>query len=172
MTNHDYKKRNLFSGPHLAGLLLILGGIFAIISPYIMESGSSVQKSFIVGVIAMVIGIMIASSYTGTTINFKTNQFRKYTSLLGIKFGEWEPLPPIELIEVRELNYRATNTPNGITPTLSSQVTQYKVSLFDTQNRASLRFLYESEHEAKEQSELLAYHLKTKIISPLSKSSI
>src|SRR5690554_3798894 len=113
MKNYNFKRRSLFSGPHLLGVIFIAVGLFAIVSPAIFTSGSSLEKSFYVGAVAVILGSIIVSSYGGTEIDFRKNRVKDYFSILGYRFGEWAALPAIKKISAISVNYHATNTPNG-----------------------------------------------------------
>lgn len=65
----------------------------------------------------------------GTQIDFEANKFKAYQSILWIKFGDWQNLPKIENAELIHYVYTETNTPNGISPSLSAEVTVYKCVL-------------------------------------------
>jgi hypothetical protein len=69
MNKFNFKKRNLISGPHLLGPVLIIAGLFALVSPEFLKSGSSMEKILGVGVGAIIIGLGIISSYSGTLID-------------------------------------------------------------------------------------------------------
>jgi hypothetical protein len=71
MQHFDFKERNLISGPHLLGLLLVITGIFVLISPAFLSSGSSIEKVLAVGMVSVIIGLLIILTYKGTLIDFK-----------------------------------------------------------------------------------------------------
>ncbi|MEQ9375955.1 MAG: hypothetical protein RIG68_12300 [Imperialibacter sp.] len=142
MSQFDFKKRNLLSGPHLLGSLMILTGVFALISPMLMESGSSLEKTLIVGVGAVVIGLAIVSSYSGTLIYFSGNKIKHYTSIFGYKIGEWVELPSIATVTLTSTKYSTTNTSNGISPTLSGEITDHKVLLYANRTKPVFSFVY------------------------------
>ena len=114
MKNFHFKKRDLFSGPHLLGVLLILAGIFALVSPTFLVVGSSTERVLLVGLGAFIIGLFILFSYSGTTIDFTQNKYKEYVSVGGYKLGQWSPLPTISSIHVIVRSAVTSNTPNGI----------------------------------------------------------
>ena len=68
MNNFNFKRRNLVSGPHLLGSLLIMAGLFALVSPVFIKNESSMERVLGVGVGAIILGLVIVSSYGGTLI--------------------------------------------------------------------------------------------------------
>lgn len=159
MTNYNFKKRNLFSGPHLLGLLFVIAGIFALVSPFVFESQSSFERSLFVGMAALIIGIMILSSYSGVLVDFSAHRAKEYICLLGFKIGEWADLPGINTIKVLEVSQRTSNTPNGISPTLTGRVTLYKTFLYADDSKPVLSFDYSRRERALKDAEHLATYL-------------
>lgn len=159
MKVYNHRKRNLWSGPHIAGLVLVLVGIFAIISPYILDSGSSELKSLIVGLCAIILGAAILSSCTGTVIHFENNSYKEYTSIAGIKVGEWQKIPTLSsiVLDKREFDFRSTH--NGITPTFVSKISEYRVALLDGDSRLVLSLIFEDKNEVVKVGEMLASKL-------------
>lgn len=79
--------------------------------------------------ISFLLGLLSLSTFTGTIIDFESNKFKEYQSIFWVKFGEWQELPKIELAELILHSFRRTNTPNGISLTLSREITIYKCVL-------------------------------------------
>ncbi|WPP50813.1 hypothetical protein [Catalinimonas niigatensis] len=164
MKNFDYKRRKLFSiGPHLIGLLFITAGLFAIASPVIFKSEIEPEKAILVGAAAITIGLMVVTSYSGTTFNFEEKKVKEYTSFCSYKIGEWSSLPDILLVKVVSHSYHATNTPNGISPTFSGYVNVYKVLLYANHPTPEFSFLYASNAQAMKEAKLLATHLHAEL---------
>ncbi|TRX60587.1 hypothetical protein FNH22_05925 [Fulvivirga sp. M361] len=159
--NYNFKKRNLFSGPHLLGLILIAAGLFALISPTILESDSSFEKILLVGTGAIAIGLVIVSSYHGILIDFAGNRSKEYFSLCGYKFGEWVELPKIIKVKLKSVQYKATNTPNGISPTLSGNITDHRVLLYADKPTPVHSFIYAKEERAFQEANYLASGFNT-----------
>lgn len=163
METYNFKKRNLTASPHLFGLIGVAAGIFIIISPSFLASGSSVEKTIVVGVMALVIGLIIVTSYGGTLIDFGTKGVKEYFVFCGYRTGRWEPLPPIEKVKVVATSFRSTNTPNGISPTLSGKVTEYKVLLYSDNPTPTFSFIYTKEDEAKTKAQQIAKGLDVEL---------
>ena len=63
MNHFNFKKRKLFTGPHLLGTLLIVAGLFALFSPYMLEVGTSMERVYTVGISSLLLGLLIVSFY-------------------------------------------------------------------------------------------------------------
>ncbi|MEM6643359.1 MAG: hypothetical protein AAF616_10290 [Bacteroidota bacterium] len=159
MQNFTFRNRNLTSGPHLLGLLLFLAGLLALASPLFLESASSTAKIFAVGGGAIFIGILIITSHSGTFLDFTEQRFKEYFSVFGYHFGEWNQLPQIKKVRLFSHSYISRNIPNGVSPTLSAKVTDYKLLLFTNEETAFLTFSYSKKGKAEKAAETLAARL-------------
>ncbi|GAA5022618.1 hypothetical protein GCM10011506_00540 [Marivirga lumbricoides] len=164
MNYFDFKKRNLISGPHLLGVILIFAGLVALISPAFIKSEPDLARILGVGFGAIIIGFVIIFSYTGTYIDFSEKRFKEYTSIGGYKMGEWDVLPAINTVQVTSSTFKVTNTPNGISPTLSGKVTDFKVRLFSNKSQADFCFVYSSRKRAIKSAEVLVSHLNADLL--------
>ncbi|MFA0962155.1 hypothetical protein AB9P05_10130 [Roseivirga sp. BDSF3-8] len=168
MANFNFKKRSLGSGPHLLGILLILAGLFALASPLFLKSDSSLEKVLAVGIGAVVIGLFIVSLYSGTLIDFTHNRFKEYQSIGGYRFGEWVALPDISCVKVISRSYKSTNTPNGISPTLSGRVTDFKTLIYSDSSEPVLSFEYANKDKAVKHAKQLAADLNADLVLNIS----
>ncbi|WP_373522259.1 hypothetical protein [Aquiflexum sp.] len=164
MNRFNFKKRNLVSGLHLLGPVLIIAGLFALLSPLFMESGSSMEKIIGVGVGAIVIGLGIVSSFSGTLIDFNEKRFKEYFSIVGYKFGEWADLPDISTVKVISNSYVITNTPNGISPTFSGKVTDFRTFLYSDASKPVFSFVYSNKNKAIKKAKKLASNLDAELV--------
>ena len=164
MNSFNFKRRNLVSGPHLLGLLLIMAGLFALVSPLLIKSESSVESAWNVGMGALILGLLIVSSYGGTLIDFTQKRPKEYYSIGGFKFGEWTPLPSISTVKVISTSYMSRNTPNGISPTLSRKVTDFKTLIYAQASKPLLSFEYSNSSEAMKQAKRLASDLNADLV--------
>lgn len=163
MNQFDYKKRNLASGPHLLGVLLIFAGLLALVSLVFFKEESDLERTLGVGLGAIIIGVLIVFSYSGTSFDFIEKRFREYTSIGGYKIGEWEALPAITTVQVISSTYKVTNIPNGISPTLTRKVTDSKVLLFSNAPQANFSFVYSSKQKAMKHAGSLATLLNAEL---------
>jgi hypothetical protein len=171
MKNFDFKRRNLASGPHLLGALLIIAGLFVFVSPVFLKSESPLERVLGVGLGALIVGFVIVFSYSGTLINFTENRFKEYSSVCGYKFGAWTTLPVILTVKVVSVSYISTNTPNGISPTLSGRVTDFKTLIYSNTANPVLSFIYSDRDKAVKHARRLAYNLNADLVLNISESA-
>ncbi len=164
MNNFNFKNRNLFSGPHFLGTLLIIAGLFALVSPVFFKNESFTERVLVVGVGALILGLMIVSSYGGTLIDFTEKRFKEYLSIGGYKFGEWTTLPIILTVKVISTSYMSTNIPNGISPTLSGKVTDFKTLIYSNASKPVLSFVYSNRDKAVNHAKSLASNLNADLV--------
>lgn len=117
------------NGIKTAGKVVILMGLIVLAVSFLMEVETPIYKVLLVGGGAVIIGTLMISISEGTLIDFETNKFKAYQSILWIKFGEWQILPPIQNAELIHYTFTETNFPNGISPTISWNTTVYKCVL-------------------------------------------
>lgn len=141
-SSFDYKNSNSYtSGPKLLGFILLTVGVFVLLSPFFISSGSSLEKTMVIGVLALIIGGILATMSSGIFVDFNKKRWRNYDSVLGFRLGNWQDLPKIEKADLVVHQFRGRNTPNGITPTLSGKLTLHKCVLL-TNEEAYLVFDY------------------------------
>lgn len=143
---------------------MIIAGLFALVSPLFFETESSPERIAGVGGAALTIGFVIVSSYGGTLVDFAEKRFKEYLSIGGCKFGEWTTLPVILTVEVNSISYVSTNTPNGISPTLSGKVTDYNLVMYSNASKPVLSFVYSKRDKAVEYAKRLASNLNAGLI--------
>ncbi len=164
MNTFRFKRRNLISGPHLLGSLLIMAGLVVLISPVFFSTEDPLGRVFAVGVGAILLGLVIVSSYRGTLIDFSRKRTKDYYSICGFKFGDWTALPDILTVEVISAHKRISNTPNGISPTLSGKVIEFQTLLYSTAFQPHLSFVYTNRREAVKQAGRLAAGLNANMV--------
>lgn len=163
MKNYNFKRRSFSSGPHLLGLLLVMVGLLSIVSLLFFKSSSSLERSILIGVGAIIPGLMLASSYGGTLLDFNRKRVKEYSSFMGYKFGQWLTLPTITQIAVIPVKHKATNTSNGISPTWFGTVTHFKVFLYSNSPTAVLLFTFSNKERAVADAKHLSANLSAKI---------
>jgi hypothetical protein len=164
MKNINIRKRNLGSGSHLLGALLIMAGLFVLISPAFLKSDSPMEKVLAVGIVTLIIGFLIVSSYSGTLIDFTQKRFKEYLSIGGYQFGEWMVLPEIMKIKVTSTSYLSSNTPNGISPTISGKVIDFTLRLYSNAQKPVFMFKYSNGDKAIKQARRLAKDLDADLV--------
>ncbi len=143
--NHSSRNKN--NGPNLFGVILILMGVIVLIFPQFFDVNTPYNKVLMVSGIPLMVGLFLISTYSGTLIDFDANRYKEYQSILWFKIGDWQSLPKIENAELIHHTFLQRNTPNGISPTLSRQVTIYKCVLI-AENQKFMAFDYTKEAEA------------------------
>lgn len=164
MNNFNFKRRNFVSGPHLLGSLLIIAGLFALVSPVFFKNESSIERVLGVGVGATILGLVIVSSYGGTLIDFDEKRVKEYFSIGGYELGEWTTLPVILTLKVISTSYMSTNTPNGISPTLSGKITDFKILIYSNASKPVLSFVYSNRNKAVKYAKRLASNLNAELV--------
>ncbi len=127
--------------------MLILTGLIVFTIPFFVDVETAFSKVLLVSGIPLTTGVFIISTYGGVLIDFKAHKLKKYQSIFWIKRGKWQRLPAIENAELIHHTYMESNTPNGISPTLSGEVTVYKCVLLVNREKVMV-FDYSREKDA------------------------
>ncbi len=122
------------------------------------------ERVFLVGIGAIAIGLFIVTSYGGTLIDLTGKRFKEYSSIGGYKVGEWMELPDIVKVKVVSATYVSSNTPNGISPTLSGKVTDFKILLYSSASKPLLSFEYSNKEKAVKHAKRLASNLHADLV--------
>lgn len=92
-----YNKINLASGKlfpiqfqWLAFIFLFFGTTLLFVNP-------------IVGVVLLLPGGLILTSFSGFEIDFKNKKYRRYNSFFRFKFGQWQELKPVAKIYINKI---------------------------------------------------------------------
>ena len=168
MKYFNFKRRNILSGSHLLGTILIFAGVFVLLSPMFLASQISLEKSLIVGATSVIIGLIIASTYGGTLIDFAENKVKEYHSISGYKIGSWTKLPAISTVSVISVSYFSRNIPNGISPTFSGTITEFRILLLSESLTPVLTFKYKNKNLAVDEAKQLATTLRATLQLKLS----
>jgi len=109
-------------------------------------------------------------SYGGTLIDFNGNRFKEYFAIGGYKTGEWSQLPDRLTVKVIEYTYTRNNTPNGISPTLSAEITDYRTLIYSDTSNPLFSFIYKKRELAVKEAKGLAANLEAHLILELPES--
>ncbi len=157
MDYFNFKERNLWAGSHLIGLLLIVAGSFAIISPLFFDGNNSLEKVLLISLSTMTIGLIIVCSYGGTLIDFNEKKTKEYYSFCGFQFGTWTELPDISTVSVVSFSNHSTNIPNGISSTFSGFTTHFHVILLaNNSDKPPITFEFSNKDSALEKAKFIA----------------
>ena len=158
-----HKTQYFFGGAAKMWWFFILAGTFAFSSQFIFEMEVSALKSTLVGFALLFIGLILKVHHQGLQIDFKSDKIRNYTSIMGIKTGQWHSLSHIKKITLTSKNVSSWNTPNGISPTFRNDYAIYTLALFSDREDPDYFIQTESkidaEKKAKTLSEILAISL-------------
>lgn len=163
MDSLNYKRRNLFTGPRFLGVLFLLAGIALLIIPSAVESLETTSRTLWVGSGAIVFGLFVMSTQSGTFISFDQLRLKEYTLILGFKQGEWISISDVSILSIETETSRTSNTPNGISPTLSRNGTHYWVHMYSSNSTLIHSILYNEKELALEHSKLIATHLNAEL---------
>ncbi|MDB5273854.1 MAG: hypothetical protein JWO58_2221 [Chitinophagaceae bacterium] len=171
LKEYNITNRSFFSiGPHLLGLIFIAIGMFTIASPLFMPGDNSILKAVLAGTAAVVFGLMVIASYSGTLFDFVEKRYKKYYSLSGFQIGQWEPLPVVRLIKVFPYTFRVTTTSNGINPSANLRVTRYNMALYTHQHKPFMVFEHDNMDRTMKDAKVLSEQLKVVLDMQLSKT--
>jgi hypothetical protein len=148
MMHFNHTNRNYgINGSRVLGIALVSAGLIVLLIPLFVEVATDPRKVGLVGGGAILLGAVLIAMSSGTELDFESSRFRKYHSILWFKFGEWRDLPKIEVANIIIHSFRSQHIPNGITPTMSGQVTLYKCVLLANGSQF-LVFDYSKEKDA------------------------
>lgn len=156
MQLYNYRQRNLKTGIHLLGAILLLAGVIVLIISLFIEAEDDLQKPLWVGISAFLAGLIIINIYEGTSIDLENKKVKDYVSLFGFKSGTWRNLPPLKTIKLVPIEQKTTNTPNGVSPTLSFIKSSYQIILFFSSENPIYTFSYNNKAEAQIKYNLLS----------------
>ncbi|MEL7146845.1 MAG: hypothetical protein AAFO69_10785 [Bacteroidota bacterium] len=168
MQQFNFKRRTHWSGPHLTGLLLLLAGVAICASPMYMTTLTPLKDLLSVGIAAIAIGLLIMFTYSGTLIDFTNGRVKEYQSIAGLKIGQWSNLPAVHTVRVVSVNSHHSNVSNGVSPTFSGTVTEFKVVLYQDSHLPSYTFTYAKEEIALKDAKVLASMLSATLETQLA----
>ena len=134
----DFRLRYFFGDAGKLWFVFIAAGLFAFISPYILELNVTVARTIVIGASFITIGILLRSFFFGIQIDPSRKRFRYYSSYLWIKVGNWMDLPPLQKVVHTSKKVTFWNTPNGVSPTFRGRATIYTIGLFSSKNQPDI----------------------------------
>ena len=150
MCHFNHKNLNYgINGSRILGICLLGAGLIVLFVPVFFEVDKEAQKIGLVGGGAILLGAVLTTMQSGTQLDFQSNRFREYQSIGWFTFGDWQELPKVEHAEMIIHSFRSQNIPNGITPTMSGEVTLYKCVVLADGSKF-LVFDYSKEKDAVE----------------------
>ena len=149
MTSLVHRNTPLFQSHRLLGLLFLLGGMFSLTIPYLLETVELTNRSLQTGIAFTAIGLITSSLFKGYLFDLKGRRLKAYQSILGFKFGSWQKLDQLASIRQLVLTEESTNLPNGITPTLSGTTVEHLVILLNAKEEPLAVICKKSEEQAR-----------------------
>ncbi|MEP0711589.1 hypothetical protein [Algoriphagus sp.] len=130
MQQFIYKNHNDGTkGPRLLGQIMLGAGLVVILVRLLFDMDTDPMKVALVGGGAILIGLIMSTIKSRILIDFAGKKYKEYQTILWYNMGDWMDLPLVHKAEIVQHSFRKTFVPNGITPTMSAQVTIYKVVL-------------------------------------------
>lgn len=163
MNDLNYKRGNLFTGPRFLGLLFLLAGVALLVIPSFIEDLEVTSRTLWIGISTIVFGLFVISTQSGTFISFDELRLKEYTLIFGFKVGEWVNISDVSHLRLAEESYTSSNTPNGISPTLSHKVTKHNILMYDTDQRLIHSIEYNEKDIALAHSKLISTQLNVRL---------
>ena len=135
-------------GSTIPGVISLLAGIGVLLSPLF-----GVEASL------KILGLLILSTFSGVEIDFGKKRFKKFDRIAGWKFGQWEDLSAVNRLDVIQHEYRSSNIPNGVSPTLSGVVLVHKL-VFLSSDQVVLELDHTSSQKAAQSLEKIKKGLR------------
>lgn len=134
----DFRLRYFFGDAGKLWFVFMLAGLFALMSPYILELDVTKTRTVIIGSVFICIGVLLKSCYMGIQIDPQKKRFRYFNAYFWIKFGSWMDLPLLEKVVHTSKKVTFWNTPNGVSPTFKGRATIYTLGLFSNKNQPDI----------------------------------
>lgn len=151
MKNFQHVNQSFWTrGSSIPGVISLLAGTGVLLSPLFGVEAS--LKIWLVGGITVILGLLILSTFSGVEIDFDKKRFKKFDQIAGWKFGQWEDLSGVNRLDVIQHEYRSSNIPNGVSPTLSGIVLVHKL-VFLSPDHVILELDHSSSQKAAESLE-------------------
>ena len=128
-SSFETKTTNVFGVAGNFWLLFMVIAVIFWLCPFFDAQQNSLLKTTALGAVAFLVGLLLRFSYHGVEIDDAKKRVREYTSFLGFKTGDWEPLPNVKKLHFASFNSSSWNTSNGISSTFRSTSILYKITL-------------------------------------------
>ena len=157
----DNKLDSIFGGGgRFAGFIVLIGGILSLIGSY-----SSII-SLLISIFIILLGALMAFSYTGAEIDIEERLYRNYQKIFGLfKYGDWYEIDSYDGI-MSGINLNKTVLYSRSNRAFTESNDDYRVILYDKKQKVMHHLKKcKSKDEAKEETKRLAEILQMKIIS-------
>lgn len=153
-----FRNQKFFSnGPNLLGILITLAGIVALGGTLLFYPDEKTNFNLIIGSISIGIGIVLMTFSTGKFVDFHHSRFKEYFSVLGINYGSWRDLPPIQKAELVQHEYVSRSIPNAITPSFYTRNLVFKIALISAEKVELVLEFYREKEALKTLEKINSY---------------
>ena len=151
-----------FGGLRNVSFLLMAAGLYIWATPLFMAQQNTLLQTFLVGLAAMLIGLLIRFTRYGYQFDFVKMKYREYVLVLGLKTGGWQTLDNLNSIMISIKDRSVLKTPGIIAPANVSDEPVYVVALYSG-SMPNIVIPLEDKDEAIKLSEVLAARLNLKV---------
>ena len=156
MNHITFPKVKLLSGQRILGLIVLVAGTASMLSPLFLGDPFADNRPLYTGMGFALAGIILSGFSNGTDIDLDSKRYRKYSSFLGVKRGEWMNIPALDGIYVVSHTEITTRPPNDISPVMNGPVTDFYVMAIGDSPEPVFGHGYRSERKAQEMAERLS----------------
>jgi len=105
----------------------------------------------------------------GSEINLSSKKYREIYAVLGIKFGKWKDLPPVEYVSVFKAKENKRVQGLGASANFSNEV--YKLNLFYNRNKKIEAYITEDLEDAFMNAKYISEILNIDILDATERES-
>ena len=151
-----------FGGLRNVSFLLMAAGIYIWATPLFMVQQNTLLQTFLVGLGAMLIGLLIRFTRYGYQFDFGKMKYREFVLILGLKTGGWQTLENLSSIVLSIKDRSVLKTPGIVAPANASDEPVYVIALYSG-SMPKIVIPLEDKEEALKLSETLATRLNLKV---------
>ena len=151
-----------FGGLRNVSFLLMAAAIYIWTTPLFIAQQNSLIQTFLVGMAAMLIGLLIRFTRYGYQFDFVKMKYREYVLVLGLKTGGWQTLDNLNSIMISIKDRGVLKTPGIVAPANASDEPVYVIALYSG-NMPKIVIPLENKDEALKLSEVLATRLNLNV---------
>ena len=151
-----------FGGLRNISFLLMAAAIYIWATPLFLAQQTSLIQTILVGMAAMLIGLLIRFTRYGYQFDFVKMKYREYVLVLGLKTGSWQTLGNLSSIMISIKDRSVLKTPGIVAPANASDEPVYVIALYSG-SMPIIVIPLENKDEALKLSEVLAARLNLKV---------
>ena len=119
-----------FGGLRNVSFLLMAAAIYIWATPLFMVQQNSLLQTFLVGLSAMLIGLLIRFTRYGYQFDFAKMKYREFILIFGLKTGGWQTLDNLSSIMLSIKDRSVLKTPGIVAPANTSDEPVYVIALY------------------------------------------